>query len=76
MSNEKYLTKFEKIRVLGQRAEQIARGAPSTVDITGMDDAFQIALKELEARKIPLKIHRYFPNGKVKIIPVSEMMYD
>jgi DNA-directed RNA polymerases I, II, and III subunit RPABC2 len=73
---ENYMTKFEKIRVLGQRAEQIARGAPPLVDISGMDDAFQIALKELSERKIPLKIHRRFPDGSVKVFRVADMLFD
>lgn len=68
-----YMTKFEKTRILGQRADQISRGAPPMVDITGMNDAMSIAEKELKEKKIPLKIIRTYPNGEVKEISVSEM---
>ena len=70
------MTKFEKARVLGQRAEQIARGAPPTVNIEGLSDAYSITLKELHARKIPLKIRRKYPDGTTREIPVSKMEFD
>jgi DNA-directed RNA polymerase I, II, and III subunit RPABC2 len=70
------LTKFEKVRILGQRAEQIANGAPSTVDITGLTDALTIAEKELKERMIPFKIRRTYPNGEVRDIPLSEMVWE
>jgi DNA-directed RNA polymerase I, II, and III subunit RPABC2 len=76
MNLEKYLTRYEKVRVIGQRAEQIARGAPSTVDITGINDPIEIAMKELRERKLPLKIHRKYPNGDEKVFSVAEMEYD
>ena len=68
-----YLTKFEKIRVLGARATQISLGAPSTVDITGLTDAMEIAQKELDEKCLPLVVQRKYPNGKIVEIPVSEM---
>ena len=73
---ENYLTKFEKTRVLGQRAEQIARGAPTEVDVRGMSDPLDIAIKELKEKKIPLKIKRIYPNGEIKEIPVSDLIID
>ena len=68
-----YLTKFEKIRVLGARATQISEGAPSTVDATGLTDAMDIAKKELREKKLPLVIQRVYPDGTVVEIPVMEM---
>lgn len=70
-----YLTKFEKTRVLGQRSHQIATGAPPLVDITGLDDAFSIALKELEQGKIPFKIIRAYPDGDIEELSVSQMRF-
>ena len=70
------MTKFEKIRIIGQRAEQISYGAPPNVDISGLTDAISIAEKELKEHKIPLIITRTLPNGKVYKIPVCEMDYD
>ena len=45
------LSKFEKVRILGQRAEQISMGAPPLVDITGLTDALSIAEKEFLEQK-------------------------
>jgi len=73
---ENYLTKFEKTRVLGQRAEQIARGAPTEVDVCGMSEPLDIAMKELKEKKIPLKIKRIYPNGEIKEISVSDLIVD
>ena len=68
-----YLTKFEKIRVLGARATQISEGAPSTVDTRGLTDAMTIAKKELRENKLPLIIQRVYPGGRVVEIPVADM---
>lgn len=68
-----YLTKYEKTRVIGQRATQISKGAPPLVDITGLDDAISIAEKELLEKKMPLKVKRFYPNGETKEFKVSEM---
>ena len=68
-----HLTKFEKIRVLGARATQISRGAPSTVNIAGLNTAIDIAKKELQEKKLPMIIQRIYPNGDIIEIPVSEM---
>lgn len=67
------LNKFEKVRILGQRAEQISLGAPPLVDVVGLYDALSIAEKELEARVIPMCVIRTYPNGEVRKIPLSEM---
>ena len=69
------LSKFEKVRILGQRAEQISMGAPPLVDITGLSDALSIAEKEFSERKIPFIIERTYPNGKTRKIPLFEMKY-
>jgi len=68
------LTKFEKVRILGQRANQLSLGATPLVDITGITDALSIAEKEFNERKIPMKVKRVMPNGEVKEIPISELM--
>jgi DNA-directed RNA polymerase I, II, and III subunit RPABC2 len=70
---EQTLTKFEKARVIGQRAMQLSLGAPPLVDITGMQDALEIAKKELRENKIPIIIRRTYPNGETREFAVSEM---
>ena len=58
------LTKYEKTRILGQRAKQINNGAKPLIPITpNMIDGYLIAIKELEEKKIPVIIRRPLPNG-------------
>jgi DNA-directed RNA polymerase I, II, and III subunit RPABC2 len=57
------LTKYEKTRILGQRAKQINDGATPFVKVPeGVIDGYLIALKELEEKKIPFIIRRPLPN--------------
>jgi DNA-directed RNA polymerase I, II, and III subunit RPABC2 len=58
------LSRYEKARILGERAEQINSGAQPFIDIEPtMIDGYLIALKELEQKKIPFIIQRPLPNG-------------
>jgi DNA-directed RNA polymerase I, II, and III subunit RPABC2 len=58
------LTKYEKSRVLGQRAKQINDGATPFVKVPeGVIDGYLIAMMELEQKKIPFIIRRPLPNG-------------
>ena len=59
----KYLTKYEKARVLGTRALQISMNAPVMVALDGETDPLIIAQKELREKKIPIIIRRYLPDG-------------
>ncbi len=43
-----YMTKYERARVLGTRALQIAMCAPVMVELEGETDPLQIAMKELK----------------------------
>ncbi|KAJ8254332.1 hypothetical protein COCON_G00209440 [Conger conger] len=47
---------YERARVLGTRALQIAMCAPVMVELEGETDPLQIAMKELKSRKIPIII--------------------
>ena len=59
-----FLTKYEKAKVLGERAKQINAGAKPFVDVeNNVINGYLIALKELEERKIPFVIKRPLPNG-------------
>jgi len=58
------LTKYEKARVLGERAKQINSGAKPFVPVDEtLIDGYLIALKELEEKKIPFIIRRPLPSG-------------
>jgi DNA-directed RNA polymerase subunit K/omega len=57
------LTKYEKTRILGQRAKQINDGVTPFVKVPeNVIDGYLIALKELEEKKIPFIIRRPLPN--------------
>jgi DNA-directed RNA polymerase I, II, and III subunit RPABC2 len=69
----KYLSKYEKTRILGTRALQISLGSPPTVDIGNLTDAYDIALLELRQKKIPIIIRRYLPNNTFEDWNISEL---
>ena len=70
-----YLTKYERARVLGTRALQIAMCAPVMVELEGETDPLQIAMKELKLRKIPIIIRRYMPDGSYEDWGIDELIY-
>ena len=70
----KYMTKYERARVLGTRALQISMNAPLMVDRQGETDPLEIAQKELLEKKIPIIIRRYLPDGSFEDWKISELM--
>lgn len=42
----------------------VSMNAPILVDLEGETDPLQIALKELNQKKIPLIVRRYLPDGQ------------
>ena len=59
-----YLTKYEKARVLGQRAKQINSGAKVFVDVPdNILDGYIIAELELKQKRIPFIIRRPLSSG-------------
>lgn len=59
-----FITKYERARILGERAKQLGMGAKPLVEV-GADviDAYLIALSEYEQKCIPFIIKRPLPNG-------------
>jgi len=58
------MTKYEKTRILGQRAKQLNEGSPAFIKIDStVIDGYLIAVKELEQKKTPFIIRRPLPNG-------------
>ena len=59
-----FVTKYERARILGERAKQIENGAkPLVVVEDDVIDGYLIALKEFEEKKIPFIVKRPMPNG-------------
>ncbi|KAL4864113.1 hypothetical protein BDV12DRAFT_176613 [Aspergillus spectabilis] len=69
-----YMTKYERARVLGTRALQISLNAPVLVDLEGETDPLQIAIKELNQKKIPLIVRRYLPDGTYEDWTCEELL--
>merc|ERR1711988_1578901 len=72
----KYMTKYDRARVLGTRALHIAMSAPVMVELEGETDPLKIAMKELKARKIPVIIRRYLPDKSYEDWAVDELIVE
>ncbi|XP_074263258.1 DNA-directed RNA polymerases II, IV and V subunit 6A-like [Silene latifolia] len=72
----KYMTKYERARILGTRALQISMNAPVMVELEGETDPLEIAMKELRERKIPFTIRRYLPDGSYEDWGVDELIVE
>jgi DNA-directed RNA polymerase I, II, and III subunit RPABC2 len=69
-----FLTKYEKARILGERAKQLNSGAKPVIDVDNtIIDGYLIALKELEEKKIPFIIKRPLPNGGCEYWNISDL---
>ena len=68
------LSKYERARILGQRAKQINAGAPPFVTPPkDTMDGYLIAIQELEAKRIPFIIRRPLPFGGCEYWKVSDL---
>ncbi|MFW6448761.1 MAG: DNA-directed RNA polymerase subunit K [Halobacteriota archaeon] len=56
MTHQRY-TRFERARILGARALQIAYGAPVLIE-TGQTEPILIAAEEFDADVLPFTVHR------------------
>ena len=69
-----HLTKYERARILGARALQIAMNAPLLIKITNEDlekikfDALKIAEVELDSGILPISVHKPFPEKREEIL--------
>ncbi|MCX8184848.1 MAG: DNA-directed RNA polymerase subunit K [Sulfolobales archaeon] len=70
------LTKFERARVIGSRALQLAMGARPLIDVSKLPsrDFVYIARQELLRGVLPFTIVRRLPDGSKELIPVSHLI--
>ena len=69
-----FLTKYEKTRILGQRAKQIEMGAKPFISVDEkIVDSYIIAELELRQKKIPFIIKRPLPNGGFEYWHVKDL---
>jgi DNA-directed RNA polymerase I, II, and III subunit RPABC2 len=71
------LTKYERAKLIGLRAQQISKGMEPMIDPYkyGLIDTIDIARKELEEKKIPLIIRRKLPDGSYEDWQIDEFDY-
>jgi DNA-directed RNA polymerase subunit K/omega len=69
-----HLTKYERARILGQRAKQIETGATPFIKVPeNMIDGYLIAELELKQGRIPFIIRRPMPNGGSEYWKISDL---
>jgi len=71
----RFLTKYERARVLGTRALQISMGAPCTVPLEGETDCLRIAQKELQQQKLPMIIRRFLPDNTYEDWKIKDLLF-
>jgi DNA-directed RNA polymerase subunit K/omega len=62
-----YMTKFEFVTVVSSRAQQIADGGASDRIDSSTASPLAVAVAELSAGVMPLKIHRVLPDGSEEV---------
>ena len=69
-----FITKYERAKILGERAKQLNAGArPFVVVSDEIIDGYVIALMEFEQKKLPMIIRRPLPNNGCEYWRVSDL---
>ena len=69
-----FITKYEKTRIIGERARQLDAGAIPFVHVEPeIIDGYLIALDEFHKKKIPFIIKRPLPNGSCEYWKLSDL---
>jgi len=69
------MTMTELTKIIGIRSQQIASGMSPLVEVDkDIKDTKFIAIKELQSKKIPLIIRRYYPNNMYMDWRVEDLM--
>ena len=70
----RYMSKYERTRIVGTRALQLSQNAPVLVNLNGETDPLKIAKRELQEKKIPIIVRRHLPNGRFEDWSVHELI--
>lgn len=65
------LSKFERARLLGERACELAAGREARVPCAGVLDPLDIATREFEAGLLDLRLVRCFPDGSTTTLSLA-----
>jgi DNA-directed RNA polymerase subunit K/omega len=68
------LSKYEKVKIIGIRAEQLQRGAEPVIKWEGEFDPKEIAVEELRQRKTPFMICRKLPDGTKEYYRLDDLI--
>ena len=68
-----FMTKYEMVRVIAERAKQLSLGAKPMLKNTSHLSSQEIAELELTSGKMPFKIERQLNNGLIEVWKVSEL---
>ena len=69
-----FITKYERTRILGERARQINAGSPPFVAVEpGIIDGYLIALQEFKEKKIPFILKRPISGNHVEYWKLSDL---
>ncbi|CAI2366840.1 unnamed protein product [Moneuplotes crassus] len=74
--SQPYLTKYEKTRIIGSRAEQIGRDGPFMMEHNEGLNALEMAEVELYFRKVPFVVKRKMPNQRIELWRIEELSFD
>jgi len=70
-----FITKFEKTKLIGIRAQMIAKGSEPVIKVPhNITDVIEIAELEFEKKCIPLFIKRYITNTEYEIWRPEDML--
>jgi len=72
----KYLTKYERAAVIGERMRQLENNSPPMVPVEPGDTIRTLALRELQQKVLPLSVKRILPDGTVETISVNHLITD
>ena len=68
------LSKYEKVKIIGLRTEQLQRGAEPVINWTKEFDPHSIAIEELKQKKIPFMICRRLPDNTKEYYKLDDMI--
>ena len=68
-----YINKYERAKILGIRAQQLANGMQPLVSVEGKRDIYEIVETEYREGVIPLIIRRYLPDNTHEDWKISDL---
>jgi DNA-directed RNA polymerase subunit K/omega len=70
-----FLTKYEKVKLLAYRTNQLSKGAKTMIKTKKLMSSKEIAIIELNEKVIPLLLLRPIPNGKSELWNIRELEF-